>query len=211
MRCEQLTGHRPVLAADPVFTRSVDEMAPTDHVVVSLRRPNSPDQRRLQTTQPPDATWIQRWADVIDGIAEPRGLAVRFVAWERSQDHQIHEAVAQRLRSSFVLETPDASEIVGRMGAGRLVLTMRYHGAISALLHGRPTTVIDYSPKMGDLVAESMGGLALVPVDVGPDAVSAAFLRIDAEAAARDRALHALRNRARQNRSAVDLLIDRCG
>ena len=37
------------------------------------------------------------------------------------------------------------------------VVTMRYHGGIAALLHSKPTVLLDYSPKMGGLADEGGG------------------------------------------------------
>lgn len=208
-RCRDLTGLTPLLAADPVLGTTADTVAPTDHLVVSLRRANLPGQRRLATSDPVDATRVRRWANLIDEVAARHDLAVRFVAWERVQDQQLHRAVADRLRTEAVLETPGPAEIVGRMGAGRLVLSMRYHGAVAALLHGRPAIVLDYSPKMGDLVAESRGGLALAPLDVDAAGVLGHAERIIPRADQRAAALAALRSRADRNAGVVETLLDR--
>jgi len=200
--CE-LTGQPAITAADPVFMRTPRAVEAGSCLVVSLRRANSPGRRRLRGSDPPDESRLRRWAEMIDAVAEPRGLEVRFVAWERSLDAPLHEAVAARLRSPTITEVPATDDIIERMGAGRLVLTMRYHGAIAALLHGRPCVMLDYSPKMADLADESHDGVSLAPLDAEPRHVVAAFDAVIGRVDARADALEDLRRRAAANREVV--------
>ncbi|MFQ5558099.1 MAG: hypothetical protein ACE5GB_11405, partial [Acidimicrobiales bacterium] len=91
---------------------------------------------------------------------------------------------------------------------GRLVLTMRYHGAISALLHNRPGVLLDYSPKMADLAGESGGALVAVPVRADKQVISTGF---DAAARRLDQsreALRRLRERGAVNRQVVSALAE---
>lgn len=160
-RLHRLTGTEPVLGIDPVVTIEPTPPAAEPVLAVALRPPNRPDQRRTADTAL-DPSLIDAWAAAIDALAEAHELDVRFVAWDPHHDTPVHEAVAARLRRPSTLEEPEADRIIGRMGASTLVLTMRYHGAVAAALTGRPAVVLDYSPKMGDLVAETSHRLALV-------------------------------------------------
>jgi len=205
----ELTGRPAIAAADPVFLTSTPAMKRSDHLVVSLRRANSAGQRRLRSTNPPDAGRVENWAQIIDAVARPHGLKVRFVAWEREQDAPLHEAVAALLWSPSILEVPDADHIVSRMGAGQIILTMRYHGAVSALLNRRPCVVLDYSPKMADLVAESGGAAALAPLDATSTQIVSMFDSIIDKSTLRNDALAGFQARAADNRLVIESLLSR--
>lgn len=202
-RHRRLTGRPAVVGADPVFLSHPDPIVPSDHLVVSLRRANEAGQRRLATSTPPSPSVVAHWADLIDALAAAHGLGVRFVAWERDQDAALHDAVARELSAPSEREVPGVADVVERMGSGRLVLTMRYHGAVAALLHRRPAVVLDYSPKMGDLVAESNGGAALLSLNAtaahGVEAMASIIDNDDA----RSEALAVLRSKAAVHRDAV--------
>ncbi len=202
-RYRELTGQPTTTAADPVFMRTPRAVKAGPNLVVSLRRANSSGQRRLRSSAPPDEDRLRQWAEMIDAVAEPRGLEVRFIAWERGQDAPLHEAVAARLRSPAITEVPATDDIIERMGTGRLVLTMRYHGAIAALLHGRPCVMLDYSPKMADLASETHGGVSLVPLDAEPHHIVAGFNAVIERVDARSNALEDLRRRASANSEVI--------
>ncbi len=204
----ELTGQSAAATADPVFLTDLPTTAESDHLVVSLRRANDVNQRRLKATDPPSIGRVRLWAEIIDAVATTRRLDVRFVAWEREQDTPLHEAVAAQLQSRSTIESPGPDEIVSRMGAGRMVLTMRYHGAISGLLHRRPCVTLDYSPKMADLVAESYGGMALAPLDVSPPEILAEFDSIFDKTVERTEALAGFRAKADRNRQVVERLAE---
>ena len=164
-RYHELTGLRPEVGVDPVLALPPQDVAPTDHLVISLRPINRPDQRRLATGAPPDDEQIERWADAIDQVATATGLSVRFTCFDDTHDQAIHEAVAARITAPHVLERPTTSNVIERVGSSRLVISMRYHGAVSAIVAGRPTLVLDYSPKMAALVDEIGPGLRRVAPD----------------------------------------------
>lgn len=164
-RYHALTGLRPAVGVDPVLALPPRSVAPSDHLVVSLRPVNRPDQRRLATGAALDDEQITRWAEAIDQVATTTGLAVRFICFDDAHDQAIHEVVAARITAPHELERPTAKTVIERVGSSRLVISMRYHGAVSAIVAGRPALVLDYSPKMAALVDEVGPGLRRVAPD----------------------------------------------
>ena len=119
----------------------------------------------------------------------------------------MHEEVARRLKVSAELVSPGLEEAVAEVGRSRLVIAMRYHGAVAALLTDRPAVLIDYSPKMRSLAAEGGGWAPLLDYrGLSPDrlrvAVGEAMERPERVAAAREEA----QSRLAINRGALEEL-----
>jgi polysaccharide pyruvyl transferase CsaB len=156
------------LAADPVIAWDrVEDPSITDEVLaVSVRRPNLPGQRTLSTAPPLDDAWLGHMSSAIEAVATDLGLGVRFVAFEADQDGELHRQLAERIAVDSELVEPTVDTVLGAVGRARAVFTMRYHGAVAALLHGRPAILVDYSPKMGDLSDDLAGAMPALPVGV---------------------------------------------
>jgi polysaccharide pyruvyl transferase WcaK-like protein len=208
-RWEALTGFRPTLGIDPVLAVAPTEPPVSPHLMVSLRPANRPEQRQLDSHARPSAVQIRRWAAAIDEIATTRGWSVRFVAWDNSHDALIHEQTAALLTVSSTLESPTAEAVMDRMGDGAAVLTMRYHGAVAAIRSSRPALVLDYSPKMADLVGEIDEGLVLVAPDAESKVMVEAFNQLPAGTVRRS--LGDLEPRVLANRDVVRVLAEACG
>ena len=205
-RWEALTGFRPTLGIDPVLAAAPTEPSPSPHLVVSLRPANQPGQRRLDSDACPTTAQIQRWATAIDEIATTRGWAVRFVAWDSTHDTTIHEQVAALLTANSTLESPTAGHVIDRMGEGAAVLTMRYHGAVAAIRCSRPALVLDYSPKMADIVGEINEALVLVAPAAAAADIVGAFNQLPESGGLVRRNLSELDIRSNANRDAVRAL-----
>lgn len=158
---------------------------------------------------PAHPPWIDQVARSLDAAASTAGLAVRMVSFQPSRDGLLHRAVAERLQTPAELVTPALDSVLTEVARSKLVVTMRYHGAVAALLGDRPAVMIDYSPKMSALAAEGGGWAPLVPSDeLKPDrlaaAVSAALSDPGRVAAARAE----LNARLAINHAAIDRLLD---
>ena len=204
-RLRQL-GIDSVLAADPVVAwNGVEGTQGTDEVIaVSVRRPNVPGQRTLSTAPPLDGAWMANMSRTIDAVASSLGLAVRFVAFEAEQDGELHRQLAQRIGAECQLVEPNADTVLAAVGSARAVFTMRYHGALAALIHGRPAVLVDYSPKMADLAADLDGAMPALPVGV-PDAGLAVQAMDRAVSRADDLPEHLERLVARESENAAAL------
>ena len=203
-------GVESVLAADPVVAWPEAEEPPgTDEVLaVSVRRPNLPGQRTLSSAPALDEEWLGRMSSAIEAVATDLGIGVRFVAFEADQDGELHRRLAERLAVDCELVEPTVDTVLGAVGRARAVFTMRYHGAIAALRHGRPAILVDYSPKMADLSADLAEAMPALPVGL-PDAGQAVAAMNRAVARAGELPGHLERLTAREaaNAAALERLV----
>lgn len=157
-----------VVGADPVTALEPEAVEPEDTMCVILRPAN---RRGLRTAAGKakratrQTAAIERVARSIDEAAAATGLTPRFVAFQASRDSPLHEEVARRLTTPAEVVAPTLHDIIAEVGRSRMVVTMRYHGAIAALLHDRPTVLLDDSPKMASLAAEGGGWASLLGLD----------------------------------------------
>ena len=208
---DSAVGADPALALD-----APPAMAPGDTMAVILRPPN---RRGPGTAGAKARGWDQlgarrrRWIDGIaqslDEAAGATGLAVRMIAFQASRDGPLHRAVADRLRAPAELVVPALDSVLAEVARSRLVVTMRYHGAVGALLGDRPAVMVAYSPKMTALAAEGGGWAPLI----GPDGLKPAGLAAAAaDALARPGRVGAARAdltaRLAANDAAMDRLLD---
>lgn len=183
------------LAADPVIAwPNVDPQPVDDVLAVIVRRRNVASQRTAATGPEPDADWLNRLVAVLDAASESTDLPIRLVAFEAEHDAALHRQLADRLATRVEIIEPGVDDVVAQVGRAQAVLTMRYHGAISALVTGRPAVMIDYSPKMADLSADLAGAMPTVPVELyNPaavaDALQQAIGRVDELAGHKERLL----------------------
>lgn len=209
---ERLLGwglNRIRVGCDPVLGEPVDSLKADDSVCVILRQPN---RRGIGTaaTKAARPLPIERTSALAEGIAAisgTTGLSVRMVAFQKSRDTPVHRSVAEHLDSDVELLAPGLDDVLAEVGRSRLVITMRYHGAIAALLHGRPAVLLDYSPKMGSLAAESGRWAPLVdPLRTEPDRMARAA---DAALAVTERSAETrenLKRRLVENDRALDMV-----
>ena len=106
----------------------------------------------------------------LDALATGSGMTLRLLPFQPSQDTPMLVALRQRMRTDTELVTPSIDNVLAEVARSRLVVTMRYHGAIAALLNDQAAVLLDYSPKMRSLAAEGGGWASLVdlaPLDTG--------------------------------------------
>jgi polysaccharide pyruvyl transferase CsaB len=206
-----------VVAADLALSLPPPEVEVEDRIVVSLRpwtvarrrAPVGASRKRMQV--PP--WFLDVTAAALDRTAEETGLGVLFVAFQADRDGQVHERVAERMKTDVEFAAPGVHEIVDVVAAGRVVVGMRYHAGVAAVLGGRPAVLVDYSPKVAGLAADHRelggGGIAALEFDASsvariPDAVSKVIDRGEEVIAGRDH----LRERERGNDDILDRLIE---
>ena len=199
------------VGADPVLALEPEPVEPDDTMCVILRPANQPGLRtaavKAERSSPSGAT-LDRMARAIDAAAAGTGLAVRFVAFQVSRDGPLHAEIAQRLSAPAEVVTPALHSVIAEVGRSRMVVTMRYHGAVAALLHGRPAVLLDSSPKMSSLAGEAGGWAPLLEHSrlEGPELVTAVSGALDARSRASE-ARAELRARLTANDGALDGLV----
>ena len=156
--------------AEPMGSTRSDSDS-TDTICVILRPPN---RRGIRTAAAKARTSWQPWTDQLarslDALAERTGMTLRLLPFQPSQDTPMLAALQQKTRTDAELVTLNIDNVLAEVARSRFVVTMRYHGAIAALLNDQAAVVLDYSPKMRSLAAEGGGWASLVdlaPLDVG--------------------------------------------
>ena len=207
----RLPHSRPVAPMGSTGPRSNS----TDTICVILRPPN---RRGIRTAAAKARTSWQPWtgqlAQSLDALAERSGMTVRLVPFQPSQDTPMLVAVQHQMRTDAELVTVNIDNVLAEIARSRFVVTMRYHGAIAALLNDQAAVVLDYSPKMRSLAAEGGGWASrvdLAPLDAGRfepgtliEAANEAQDRSHRTAEARD----LLRARLKVNDAALDDLLE---
>jgi polysaccharide pyruvyl transferase WcaK-like protein len=205
-------ARRPIVAADLALNLPRPEVEVEDVLVASLRpwgggRHRLPVALRRRSAAAVDETHAARAAAALDAAAERTGLAVRLVALEPPKDAPLLHAVAERLRSPVEVLRPAPLDVPAVVGAGRVVVAMRYHAGIAAALAGRPAVLLGYSPKVGGLGVDL--DARTLPWDLADPSLLAAAC-VDALARPADRLasrLEALQARERGNRDVLEVLL----
>ena len=198
------------VGADPVIALEPEPVEPTDTMCVILRPANRRGPRTAAGKAEKarrDHALLDRVARSVDAAAAATGLAPRLVAFQASRDGRLHAELASRLTAPAEVVTPSLHTVLTEVGRSRVVVTMRYHGAVTALLHGRPAVLLNYSPKMASLGGEA-GGWAPV-LDLGQLEAGTLSTAVSDALAARSRgpdALDELRGRLAANNAALDEL-----
>ena len=187
----------------------------TDTIGVILRPPN---RRGIRTAAAKARTSWQPWtgqlARSLDALAEHSGMTLRLLPFQPSQDNPMLAALQHQMRTDAELVALNIDNVLAEVARSRFVVTMRYHGAIAALLNDQAAVVLDYSPKMESLAAEGGGWASLVdlaPLDAGRfeprtliDAANEAQDKSHRTAEARG----SLRERLKINDAALDDLVE---
>lgn len=153
---------RPAVTADLTLSLPPPAASPADRIVVCLR-PWSGRRHRLPARlrrHPPDSRFADGAARSLDDLAASTGLPVHLVAFDAPKDGPLHEQVAARMRSTATLSSPDLHHVLDEVAASRLVVAMRYHGGMAAVLADRPAVLVGYSPKVDALALELGPGAA---------------------------------------------------
>ncbi len=202
---------RPVVAADLTLSLPPRAIDPQDRIVACLRpwtgeRHRVPARFRRHTV---DDGFVAGAARSLDELSASTGLPVHLVAFDAPKDDPLHQRVAAQMAHTPTAARPSLAEVLDEVAASRLVVSMRYHGGMAAVLAGRPAVLVGYSAKVDSLAADigpGAAGLRFDATGLGDLASAAASVidRGDDVVAARSR----LAERERGNGSVLDLLVD---
>lgn len=200
------------LGADLAFSLPSPRAA-ADDVICACLRPWRAARGRLpvSTRRRGDVTadhMVARLARGLDAAAADLGLPVHMVALQPGWDDRLHRRVADRMRAPVTLSSPGPEGVLDAIAASRVVVAMRYHGAIGAVLAGRPAVLIAYDPKLAGL-ADAMGpaGRLLPWTSAGLDGLGPAVASVLPGAGALSAVLAELRARERVNDTVLDDLL----
>lgn len=168
----------------PVTTRATRDITP-DHMIVGLARG-------------------------LDDAARRLGLPTRLVAMQRGWDDLVHRRVAARMHTPVTMVGPSPDAVVEVLAASRVVVAMRYHAAIAALLAARPAALIAYDPKLVALAADIGTGVTVLPwTPHGLDQLGRAVAAVARHDTRPPATLARLRARERINDEILDILLER--
>jgi polysaccharide pyruvyl transferase WcaK-like protein len=151
------------LSADLALSLPTPDTAPDDVICACLRpwraaRGRLPVGMRAHTDITPEPM-VEQLATGLDDAANRTGLNVRLVALQGGWDDLLHRKVAERMSTPVELVTPEPDQVLDQIAASRVVVAMRYHAGIGAVLAGRPAVLIGYDPKL-DGLARALGPAA---------------------------------------------------
>jgi polysaccharide pyruvyl transferase CsaB len=141
-------------------------------IVVSLRPWSGPGGRLpvawRRTPDGSEDTIVAPAAAALDRAARRTGLPIRLVAFQTDRDALLHERIATRMATPAELVVPDRAGALTEATRARIVVAMRYHAGIAAVLAGRQSVLVGYSPKVDALAGELGDGATHLPF--GPQA-----------------------------------------
>ena len=196
--------------ADLTFAHPIPVSSATERIVVCLRPPVFGGLRPVASrSHIQDPEWIRAAALALDQLAESTGLGVHFVAMQIDRDRVVHQAVQAAMRAEATHADPTLETVYETIGSARLVVAMRYHGGIGAVVGGRPAVMLGYSSKVDSLVRQVGEGFVGLGTDTDalasiPEAAATIMDRSDAVLEARAR----LRSIERLNEDILDRLLE---
>jgi polysaccharide pyruvyl transferase CsaB len=157
---QQLLGECGIparLGTDLAFALSRSERTPEDVITVCLRPWAGgggwlPVGARRRHGLPEETAALL--AAQLDELSSSMALPIRFVAFQADRDDDVHAEVAARMRAPVQRTAPGVHEVVDAVAAGRLVVAMRFHAGVAAVLGARPAVLLGYSPKVEALAGE---------------------------------------------------------
>lgn len=152
---------------DLVLGFGATQVEPLDRIVVCLR-PHRPGGHTVPLQHLPaselDPQRVRSVAAGLDALAAVTGLPLHLVALEAGRDDRYHDLVAQHLRAPVTTAVPRIDDVLTEVAASRLVVAMRFHAGIAAVLGGRPAVLLGYATKVRSL-ATSLGPAAQLLAD----------------------------------------------
>jgi polysaccharide pyruvyl transferase CsaB len=160
------TGCDLVLAMDPPTT------AIHPRIAVCLRA-HHPAGSKLPLRRHHAPAWdparIAGLAAGLDDAARRTGLPLHLVAMDTDADARFHQLVADHLHTEHTLEVPTLDTVVDAVATSELVIAMRYHAGVAALVGGRPMVLIGYTDKVDALATDIMGAARTHPTSDADD------------------------------------------
>ena len=102
----------------------------------------------------------------LDELSRRSSLPIHLLAFEAERDDRYHGLIAERMTQPVTTGVATVDTAFDEVARSRLVVGMRYHAVVAAVMAGRPAVVIGYSPKVRSL-AHRLGDAGLL-VDNDP-------------------------------------------
>jgi polysaccharide pyruvyl transferase CsaB len=163
------------VTADVAYGLPIADVEPSDRIVASFRpftgRGGIVPARRSDLRSLGSNAHVTAAARALDELSLRTSLQVHLLSFEPERDTRHHDLIAEAMTAPVTTAVTTVDSAFEDVARSRLVVAMRYHAVVSAIMAARPTVVVAYSPKVR-AVARLMGSAGLV-VPNEPDAFSA--------------------------------------
>jgi polysaccharide pyruvyl transferase CsaB len=121
-----------------------------------------------------DPARVAALAAGLDDASRRTGLPLHLVAMDTDADARFHQLVADHLQSEFTVEVPTLDTVMAAVGSSEIVIAMRYHAGVAALVGGRPMVLIGYTDKVDALASDITAATAMLTAPDAPAVVRVA-------------------------------------
>ena len=204
-------GIDTTLAADLAVGLDSPESSVRDRLVVILRSATrrGPGTASAKAAQAVEETWETALAASLDRLAADLGADVQMLAFQPDRDQSVHARVSARMTTPAALTVATLDSVLESMARAHCVVTMRYHGAIAALIAGSPAVLLGYSPKMTHIAADVGAAFQVTQLtEVTGERVDGLARSALAHAGDLPEALRRLRERELGNRAVLERLAE---
>jgi len=163
------------VTADVAYGLPIADVEPSDRIVVSFRpftgRGGIVPARRSDLRSLGNNENVNAAATALDDLSQRTSLPIHLLGFEPERDAAHHRFIAERMTAPVTTAIATVDSAFEDVARARLVVAMRYHAVVSAIMAARPTVVIAYSPKVR-AAARSLGSACLI-IPNRPDAFGA--------------------------------------
>jgi len=178
------------VTADLAYGLPIPSAEPADRIVASFRPFSGgggvvPARRSdLRSLAPDDR--VLAAASALEDLSRRTSLPVYLLAFEAERDALYHDLIADHMTAPVTTGVATVDTVFDEVAGSRLVVAMRYHAVVAAIMASRPAVVVGYSPKVRP-AAHLLGRAGLLiandPIAYRDIADGAALLGRDADVA----------------------------
>lgn len=149
--------------ADLAFGLPIPTAEPIDRIVASFRpfagAGGIKTARRADLNSLEHGSPIVETAKALDELSWRTSLPVHLLALEVERDVPFHRQIAEAMSAPVTESKASLDTVFDEFARSRLVVAMRYHAVVAAIMATRPAVVVTYSPKVRS-AGELMGSAA---------------------------------------------------
>lgn len=200
---------RVTVTADLAYGLPVPTADPVDRIVASLRPFSGsggliPARRSDLRTLGADDRVIAA-AAALDALAHRSSLPIHLLSFEPERDARYHDLIAEHMAGPVTTGVATIDTVFDDVARSRLVVGMRYHAIVAAVMASRPAVVIGYSPKARS-IARRLGATGLL---VANDPAEYPGIVGGLDLLGRDDDVGAIREERREAEAGNDTALDR--
>ena len=196
------------VTADLAYGLPIPDAEPVDRIVAAFRPFSGgggvvPARRADLRSLAPDERVLAA-ASALDDLSGRTSLPVHLLAFEAERDALYHDLIADHMIAPVTTGIASIDSVFDEVARSRLVVAMRYHAVVSAIMASRPAVVVGYSPKVRP-AAHLLGRAGLL---IANDPVAYRDIADGATLLGRDADVAAAREERRSAESGNDVALD---